>query len=142
MSELVLDDLVEAWIRAREYQEGSVSEYWSLRFDLMCLEFDIVPPTFDRDQTWLWEHGDRIASDSSHRMWAGVYEVPRVVADFGRTWNRRLMTIEHERSAQMREMLRDCVLTTAPHAERGSTTLDRLIELGLDPIVPDADDFF
>ena len=141
-TELGFDDLVEAWIRAREPGGGPVHDYWTARLDLMCLEFDVVTAAFTEDERSLWWFGELVATDCSHRFGAGIYEVPRVVGDFSRLWSRQVMVADSERSRLLREMLEALLLTIAPEAIRCATTIEQLIELGLPNGVPDPSDYF
>lgn len=141
-TELGFDDLVDAWIRAREPSGGPVHDYWTPRFDLMCLEFDVVTTAFTEDERSLWQHGELLAKDCLHRFGAGHYEVPKVVAAFSRHRSRQIQAVDTDRSRVLREILAALLLTIAPDAIHSATTLERLIELGLPEDVPDPFDYF
>lgn len=136
-TELGFDDLVDAWIRASEYHRGRVHDYWAARFDLMCLEFDVFTPDFSRDEQFLWWFGGLLAKDCSHRFGSGILEIPAAVGDFIRPWRQQVLAVDVERSELLREMLATLLRTIAPQAIRGTTTLERLIELGLPKDVPE-----
>lgn len=141
-TDLAFDDLVETCICANEPGGGPVHDYWAARFDLMCLEFGIVTSNFSRDEQSLWWFGELVARDCSHRFGSGIYEMPRVVADFSRLWSRELTIAESDRARVLREMLAALLLKIAPDAIHSATTLERLIELGLPKDVPDPFDYF
>ena len=141
-TELGFDDLVEAWIRGSEFRRGRVHDYWTARFDLMCLEFDIFTSEFSSDQHFLWWFGGILANESSHRFGSGILEVPAAVADFMGPWRRQVMAVDAQRSQLLRGVLAELLRTVAPRAIDGTTTLERLIEAGLPRYVPDPFDEF